>query len=104
MKYGSYLEFASGETETIIHQKLLPALEELARAEFGTMCFYGDVDDDVSTSMRESIKTVEHCVSVYLRGLMRLYLDYGNFVTEESVLRLRSQPELTPGQPDQEPP
>lgn len=86
-------DFANEDTQVILERKLLPVLEELARAEFGPVCFYGDVDESDSKFMCESIETIERCVGVYFRGLMELYLKYGQFVTEESSQQHQSQTE-----------
>lgn len=95
-------EFASGETLAILERKLLPVLEELARAEFTPICFDGDVDAECAECMRNSIEIVVGAINVYLRGLMELYTGYGQYVTEIS-LRSQSQPEPTPETQSQEP-
>lgn len=46
--------FENSMTHEIIAKKLLPVLEELARAEFGTYSMTGDVDGETEKWMRES--------------------------------------------------
>lgn len=80
-----FLCFANDEARAITQKKLLPVLEELARAEFGTMCFYGDVDDVEATATQNSIDILIRIVDAYMRGLRDAYLGYGKIVTEETL-------------------
>lgn len=74
--------FDSGETESIIREKLLPVLEELARAEFGIFSMYGAMDEREEKWMEASEKKMEELVCNYLRGLLSLHLQYGKKCTE----------------------
>lgn len=98
-----FLCFASSTACEITQTKLLPVLDELARAEFGPMCFYGDVDDAEAQDTQNSIDIVLRIVDGYMRGLRDAYLGYGRVVTEETLRRSQSQSEPKPETRTQEP-
>lgn len=69
--------FDGGQTENIILEKLLPVLEELARAEFGAYSTSGNVDHESAKLMKNSEQAMEELIQGYLRGLLNLHLSYG---------------------------
>ena len=69
--------FDNEETQNIVEKKLLPVLEELARAEFGTYSFAGAVDEVSVAWMENSLEMVKEIVGGYLGGLLRTHIEHG---------------------------
>ena len=91
-----YLCFATGTACEITQKKLLPVLDELARAEFGAMRFYGDVDDVEAKATQNSINILLNIVDAYMQGLRAAYLGYGKVVTDETRRQRKEQSEPNP--------
>lgn len=91
-----FLCFASEQACDITQKKLLPVLDELARAEFGPMCFYGDVDAVEAEAMQNSIGILLRIVDRYMQSLRDAYLGYGRIVTEETLRQQKLQSEPKP--------
>lgn len=73
--------FENDETAILIEKKLLPVLEELARAEFGVYSLEGNIDAETESWMRESEKKIEDIAHAYLMGLLNLHLVFGADIT-----------------------
>lgn len=69
--------FDNAETQTIIEKKLLPALEELARAEFGVYSMVGNIDDQTISWMIKSKDNIERLAETYIDGLLGAHIAYG---------------------------
>lgn len=69
--------FDNEETTVIIQKKLLPALEELARAEFGPYSMTGNIDEETSRWMSERGKEIIVVAEQYMTGLMKAHIRVG---------------------------
>ena len=69
--------FDNTETQVIIEKKLLPVLEELARAEFGVYSMAGNIDDQTISWMVESRDAIKRLAETYLDGMLEAHLAFG---------------------------
>jgi len=69
--------FENEETGIIVEKKLLPVLEELARAEFGVYSMNGDVCEETIQWMKRSKSRLQKIAVDYLDGLLQLHISYG---------------------------
>lgn len=76
--------FENKETQSIVEKKLLPVLEELARAEFGVYSMNGDVCDETVRWMKGSKIRLQKIAVDYLDGLLQLHISYGDTLQELS--------------------
>lgn len=77
--------FENDMTSQILKKELLPALEELARAEFGTYSMEGSIDEETVQWLKESKKRILKAISAYLDGLLEVHCRFG-----EELQKLRS--------------
>lgn len=69
--------FENEETYKVLKEKVMPALEELARAEFGVFSATGNVDAETEAWMRSSNNRLAEAVTGYLDGLLMAHIRYG---------------------------
>lgn len=69
--------FENEETYRVIKEKVMPALEELARTEFGVFSATGNIDEETKVWMRESNNKLAEAVTSYLDGLLLTHIRYG---------------------------
>lgn len=74
--------FENEQSHEIMQKKLLPALEELARAEFGAYSMTGNIDEETVEWMVESKRRIQTLVERYLGGLLETHVGYGNALKE----------------------
>lgn len=74
--------FENEETAVIIQKKLLPALEELARAEFGTYSMTGNIDEETTKWMGEKGEQIITVAKQYMTGLMHAHIRAGIQIRE----------------------
>lgn len=74
--------FENEETAVIIQKKLLPALEELARAEFGPYSMTGNVDEETTKWMGEKGKQIITVAEQYMTGLLHAHIRAGIQIRE----------------------
>lgn len=87
------MEFENSETAVILQKKLLPVLEELARAEYGAFTFQANLDEETIAWMEKSEKTLEREIAAYLQALLKMHLKYGETVKEIwSQFQSRTEP------------
>lgn len=72
--------FGNAETQAIIEKKLLPILEELARAEFGLYSMAGNIDDQTISWMTEGRDNIERLMEAYIDGLLEAHIAYGEIL------------------------
>ena len=70
------------ETATIIQKKLLPALEELARAEFGPYSMTGNIDEETVEWMGVKGEEIITVAKQYMTGLMKAHIRTGTQIRE----------------------
>lgn len=78
--------FDNEETAIIILKKLLPALEELARAEFGPYSITGNIDEETLQWIRERRKALMAVAERYMDGLMEAHIRTGMQLRESETL------------------
>ena len=69
--------FENEETYKVLKEKVMPALEELARTEFGVFSATGNVDKETKAWMRASNNRLAEAVTGYLDGLLLAHIRYG---------------------------
>ena len=69
--------FENEETYKVLKEKVMPALEELARAEFGTFSMTGNIDAETVAWMKKSKRRMKGFIGTYLEGLMETQIALG---------------------------
>lgn len=69
--------FSGGETGDVVRKELLPALENVARAEFGSLTLHSNMQDGYQKELGKQEKILEEILCWYLRELLKMHIRYG---------------------------